>query len=95
VSNVIFNNTTIFTYPIVHLFQFKDGEFRSNAEKLISKVPVIEVEGYTAICTGGGGALGHPTEYIQLNTVTPGEVATCKYCGLRFVHKHGSGGHHH
>jgi hypothetical protein len=28
----------------------------------------------TAICNGGGGALGHPTEYIQLNTVKPGEV---------------------
>jgi len=54
--------------------QWNAGPFRSNAERLVAKVPVIEVEGMTAKCNGGGGALGHPVEYIQLNTVTPGEV---------------------
>ena len=57
--------------------QWKDGPFRSNAEPLIAKVGVIEVEGMTAVCNGGGGALGHPIEYIQLNTVTAGEVRYC------------------
>ena len=38
----------------------------------------------------GGGALGHPIEYIQLNTVDE-PVSICKYCGLRFKAKP----HHH
>lgn len=60
------------------------GAHRSNAETLISKVAPIEVDGDTALCNGGGGALGHPLEYIQLNL---GDVNDCKYCGLRYVRK--------
>mmetsp|Transcript_60 Transcript_60/g.148 ORF Transcript_60/g.148 Transcript_60/m.148 type:complete len:106 (+) Transcript_60:29-346(+) len=63
-------------YPIPH---------RSNAEELINQVPVIKVKGTFATCTGGGGALGHPIEYIQLNTVHPEIPSVCKYCGLRYV----------
>jgi NADH dehydrogenase (ubiquinone) Fe-S protein 6 len=40
-----------------------------------------------AICDGGGGALGHPLEYIELDLVKPGPN-TCKYCGLRFISTH-------
>lgn len=55
---------------------------------LINEVPPIEVDGPLAICCGGENiALGHPVEYIQLNTRKPGQIETCKYCGLRFVHK--------
>jgi uncharacterized Zn-finger protein len=72
--------------------QYKEGLHRSNAEVLIHKVPAIEVSGHVAVCDGGGGALGHPVEYIQLDTVSK-EPAICKYCGLRFKMK--SGGHHH
>jgi len=36
---------------------------------------VIEVEGMVAVCDGGGGALGHPKEYIELNTVIPNQVS--------------------
>jgi len=57
-------------------YQYPDGPFRSNAEQLIAKVPVIEVEKMFAVCTGGGGSLGHPTEYIQLNTVVPHTVSS-------------------
>eukprot|EP01032_Pedospumella_encystans_P010779 gene10779-12572_t len=71
---------------------YKHGKHRSDAEYLINQVPVIEVAGTTAICDGGSGALGHPIEYIQLNTVSK-EPATCKYCGLRF--KMSAGPHHH
>jgi hypothetical protein len=39
-------------------------------------VGVVEVEGMIAVCNGGGGALGHPTEYIELNTVTPNTVSS-------------------
>ena len=65
---------------------------RSNAAELITQVPVIEVQGSLAVCDGGGGALGHPIEYIQLNMVdTEYAYNECKYCGLRFK---SSGGHH-
>ncbi|CAK4070845.1 unnamed protein product [Aphanomyces euteiches] len=60
---------------------------RSDAELRIAKVPVVEVDTDVAVCDGGGGALGHPLEYIQLNTVSK-EPQTCKYCGLRYKMKH-------
>ena len=43
----------------------------------------------------GGGAMGHPVEYIQLNKIKLSEPEVCKYCGLRFVQKQGKrrGGH--
>ena len=71
--------------------QYKDGAHRSNAEELVSKVPVITVNGTVAVCDGGSGALGHPVEYIQLDTVS-NKPQICKYCGLRYkmgdVHHH-------
>jgi NADH dehydrogenase (ubiquinone) Fe-S protein 6 len=47
----------------------------------------------TPLCvsSSGGGALGHPLEYIQLNKINSSEPTPCKYCGLRFVRKP----HHH
>jgi len=68
-----------------HESEFKLGKHRSNALELIQKVPIVEVEGEMAICDGGGGALGHPLEYISLER--PGVVERCKYCGLRFASK--------
>ena len=65
--------------------EYKLGKHRSNALELIEKVDVIEVEGEMAICDGGGGALGHPLEYISLQR--PGVIERCKYCGLRFKSK--------
>ena len=61
---------------------------RSNAEELIAMQPVIEVDGHVACCDGGGGSLGHPLEYMQLDKVNREAPATCKYCGLRFVMSH-------
>lgn len=46
------------------------------------------VDGHVAVCDGGGGALGHPLEYIQLDTYTD-KPQVCKYCGLRFIKSHG------
>jgi NADH dehydrogenase (ubiquinone) Fe-S protein 6 len=70
--------------------QYKLGKHRSNALELIQKAPIIEVSGERATCDGGGGALGHPLEYISLQR--PGQVKSCIYCGLRFKRKDGS--HH-
>ena len=69
------------------------NEHRSNAEKLINDVSVIKVKGAIAVCDGGGGSLGHPIEYIQLN-LKKHEPSVCKYCGLRYEMDH-SHGHHH
>mmetsp|Transcript_126951 Transcript_126951/g.189392 ORF Transcript_126951/g.189392 Transcript_126951/m.189392 type:complete len:132 (-) Transcript_126951:96-491(-) len=65
--------------------EFKLGKHRSNALELVEKHPIVEVEGERAICDGGGGALGHPVEYISLER--PHVVERCKYCGLRFASK--------
>ena len=65
--------------------EFKLGKHRSNALELVEAHPIVEVEGEMAICDGGGGALGHPLEYISLQR--PGVVERCKYCGLRFASK--------
>mmetsp|Transcript_25132 Transcript_25132/g.41869 ORF Transcript_25132/g.41869 Transcript_25132/m.41869 type:complete len:122 (+) Transcript_25132:88-453(+) len=70
---------------------YEHGKHRSNAEELVNSVPVIEVAGHVAVCDGGSGALGHPIEYIQLDTVSS-KPAVCKYCGLRYKMKEGS--HH-
>lgn len=61
----------------------------SDAMEKIQDVLPIEVDGNVAICNGGGGALGHPVEYIKL--LVSDENAgpqVCKYCGLKFKRKH-------
>jgi NADH dehydrogenase (ubiquinone) Fe-S protein 6 len=65
---------------------------RSNAEELVAKVPIIEVAGHVALCDGGGGATGHPIEYIKLDKREGHSAATCNYCGLRY--KMAAGSHH-
>lgn len=65
---------------------YKLGKHRSNGLELIQKVPPIEVEGDVAVCDGGGGALGHPLEYIKVGNRN-GEPVSCIYCGLRYVQK--------
>jgi len=71
--------------------EFKLGKHRSNALELISKVEPIEVEGDMAVCDGGGGALGHPLEYIKVG-YRDGKPVSCVYCGLKYKQK--GGGHH-
>ena len=52
----------------------------------------IETESQTVDCDGGGGALGHPR--VWLNMEGKGEI-DCPYCDRRFVLKQGatSAGH--
>ena len=79
------------------------GKHRSNALELIQKQPITEVDSDMAICDGGGGALGHPLEYIKLghrmdyneNVIGEREEdgVPCIYCGLRYRMKHGAGHH--
>nr|CAG4644516.1 EOG090X0NBY [Lepidurus arcticus] len=57
---------------------------------LIAKVPPKVVKQRVVACDGGGGALGHPKVYINLDQ--PG-AHDCGYCGLRFK-KDDRHGHH-
>lgn len=73
-----------------HQKPFEDiNRHRSDAELRIAQVPIVEVAGTVAVCDGGGGALGHPVEYIQLDTRVYNTPQICKYCGLRFKMKEG------
>ncbi len=44
---------------------------------------VCYVDGNSAVCDGGCGALGHPKVYMAIDRT--GRVA-CSYCGRLFVH---------
>ncbi|XP_018426774.1 PREDICTED: NADH dehydrogenase [ubiquinone] iron-sulfur protein 6, mitochondrial [Nanorana parkeri] len=56
------------------------------AIELIAEQPVNESEKRIVSCDGGGGALGHPKVYINLDKET--KSGTCGYCGLQFKQKH-------
>ncbi|EIE83810.1 hypothetical protein G6F46_004988 [Rhizopus delemar] len=51
------------------------------AIELIAEEPIRFVNKRIANCDGGGGPLGHPKVYINLDK--PGPQA-CGYCGIRF-----------
>ncbi|KAF5370228.1 hypothetical protein D9615_010087 [Tricholomella constricta] len=59
-----------------------------SAMELIANEPVRLVHGRKAVCDGGGGPLGHPKVFINLDA--PGPRA-CGYCGIRFEQAQ----HHH
>ncbi|KAK7898638.1 hypothetical protein WMY93_019491 [Mugilogobius chulae] len=56
------------------------------AINLVAEEEVSHVEARIVSCDGGGGALGHPKVYINLDKDT--KVGTCGYCGLQFKQKH-------
>ncbi|XP_057566044.1 NADH dehydrogenase [ubiquinone] iron-sulfur protein 6, mitochondrial [Hippopotamus amphibius kiboko] len=53
---------------------------------LIAEQPVSPVESRVISCDGGGGALGHPRVFINLDKET--KTGTCGYCGLQFRQHH-------
>ncbi|XP_038155716.1 NADH dehydrogenase [ubiquinone] iron-sulfur protein 6, mitochondrial [Cyprinodon tularosa] len=68
-------------------FTGKQKEVNKNfAIELVSEEPLTHVESRVISCDGGGGALGHPKVYINLDKNT--KVGTCGYCGLQFKQKH-------
>lgn len=52
-----------------------------SAMAMIANEPVRLVHARKAVCDGGGGPLGHPKIYINLDQPGP---KPCGYCGLRF-----------
>ncbi|XP_061738526.1 NADH dehydrogenase [ubiquinone] iron-sulfur protein 6, mitochondrial [Nerophis ophidion] len=68
-------------------FVGRQKEVNTNfAIKLVAEEPVTYIEDRVVSCDGGGGALGHPKVYINLDKDT--KVGTCGYCGLQFKQKH-------
>ncbi|CAH3161281.1 unnamed protein product [Porites lobata] len=52
---------------------------------LVDEEPPKEIHARHVWCDGGGGALGHPKVYINLDQEGP---HACGYCGLRYVMAH-------
>jgi uncharacterized Zn-finger protein len=76
-------------------FQISVKSHKTNAEELINALPIVEVDGDTARCTGVNElGLGHPVQYIQLNRRHEHTPTTCKWCGLRFKKVEGAHDHH-
>lgn len=60
---------------------------QNDAPKTTSAPETIEVEGAIAACDGGGGALGHPRVYLNLEGR---DFVECGYCDRRYVRKAGA-----
>ncbi|GAA6008071.1 hypothetical protein JCM10207_007017 [Rhodosporidiobolus poonsookiae] len=58
------------------------------AVELIQDEPIRLIQGRVAACDGGGGALGHPRIFINIDKEGP---HSCTYCGIRYEKDH----HHH
>ncbi|KAH3912518.1 hypothetical protein HBI56_206120 [Parastagonospora nodorum] len=55
------------------------------AIELIHKQPVRWTHERTVSCDGGGGPLGHPRIFINVDKP---QICWCTYCGLPFAHEH-------
>ncbi|KAJ9661053.1 hypothetical protein H2198_002212 [Neophaeococcomyces mojaviensis] len=55
------------------------------AIELIHKQPVRWVKERIVACDGGGGALGHPRIFINVDKP---QICWCTYCGLPYAHLH-------
>lgn len=58
-------------------------------DKTLDAPETVEAESETVKCDGGGGALGHPR--VWLNMEGKGQI-DCPYCDRRFVLKAGAAG---
>ncbi|KAH7435631.1 hypothetical protein KP509_06G072600 [Ceratopteris richardii] len=69
-----------------HTLKWMSKMDKKSPMEYINEVPPIPVEGRVVACIGGHDpALGHPVEYICLDSDAPN---VCKYCGLRYVQPH-------
>ena len=48
---------------------------------------ILEVDTTVIHCDGGGGAVGHPTVYLNMGDA---REIDCPYCGRRFVLQEGA-----
>ncbi|KZF20172.1 NADH-ubiquinone oxidoreductase [Xylona heveae TC161] len=56
-----------------------------SAIELIHKQPVRWTHESVVACDGGGGPLGHPKIFINVDKP---QICWCTYCGLPFAHEH-------
>jgi uncharacterized Zn-finger protein len=49
---------------------------------VLDTIEVFYIDGDTAVCDGGSGALGHPRVYLAIDQSAR---ATCPYCARVFV----------
>ncbi|CAD6505466.1 BgTH12-00957 [Blumeria graminis f. sp. triticale] len=56
-----------------------------SAMELIHKQPVRWSHERVVVCDGGGGPLGHPRTFINIDKP---QVCVCEYCGLPFANEH-------
>ncbi|CAL1289731.1 unnamed protein product [Larinioides sclopetarius] len=88
VDNKVTHTGQKFDEDDARLARFVNAEKYVNphfAIDLVNSIPPKVVTERVISCDGGGGALGHPKVYINLDQ--PGPKA-CGYCGLRFVFDH-------
>ncbi|KAJ4293512.1 hypothetical protein N0V90_008795 [Kalmusia sp. IMI 367209] len=64
---------------------FEDQPRPYAAIELIHKQPVRWTNDRTVSCDGGGGPLGHPRIFINVDKP---QICWCTYCGLPFAHEH-------
>ena len=75
----------ISSYASYYFWQLSNVTHKSNAEELINAMPVIDVHGKVARCSGVNElGLGHPVQYIQLDKRHKYTPVTCKWCGLQY-----------
>uniref|UniRef100_A0A3B5KYS9 NADH dehydrogenase [ubiquinone] iron-sulfur protein 6, mitochondrial n=1 Tax=Xiphophorus couchianus TaxID=32473 RepID=A0A3B5KYS9_9TELE len=72
--------------PLLLVLNRRPTVNKNFAINLVAEEPVTHLEARVVSCDGGGGALGHPKVYINLDKDT--KVGTCGYCGLQFKQKH-------
>eukprot|EP00250_Pteridium_aquilinum_P030152 c40745_g1_i1 orf=281-607(-) len=84
-----FHNSSPFSTSVVvgnHTLKWMQKLDKKSPMEYINEIPPIPVEGRVVACIGGPDpALGHPVEYICLDSNEPN---VCKYCGLRYVQPH-------
>ena len=64
------------------LTSISDGRVQEAGGNSLFQFLFLDSLTFQVSCDGGGGALGHPRVYINLD---PDGPQTCGYCGLRFV----------
>ena len=65
---------------------------RSRLTRATLSPPLLVHSAQVAMCDGGGGATGHPIEYVKLELREGHAAVPCKYCGVRYRR---AAAHHH
>jgi uncharacterized Zn-finger protein len=56
---------------------------RGQRPPVTDEIEVFYVDSRTAVCDGGGGALGHPRVFLAIDR---SDEVECPYCSRRFIY---------